>query len=257
MVRKITDEVIYGPVNSRRLNRSLGINVLPFGEKLCNFNCVYCQYGKTKEYFEGDKSYDFPSLSEIESNFAHYIAGIGEPREYIDYLTLSGNGEPTLHPELPQIIRTLTTIRDEMVPRVSTAILTNGSTLNIDEIRNAIKLLDAPIVKLDCGTEEMFNELNRPAKNIEFDDILKGLEKFKNAIIQTLFITSEEGVDNSTPEEVDKWLKLLKQFDVREVQLYTLDRSPAEKWAKPVSRDKLEEIAKRVEKVLKRPANIY
>jgi len=255
-VRKIAEEIIYGPVSSRRLNKSLGINLLPPGKKLCNFNCVYCQYGLTDKYYVEGERYDFPQLPEVESELAHYIAGIGEPRSYIDSITFSGNGEPTLHPDFPEVISTTSTIRDEMIPRVSLSVLTNGSTLIDEKINNSMLLLDNAIVKLDCGCEETFKRLNRPAKGIEFADIIDGIKGIKGVVIQSLFITSDE-VDNSTDDEVEKWLDVLKGFDVREAQIYTLDRPPAEKWVSEVSKERLEEIAREATNVLKRPVNVY
>lgn len=253
---KTTDRIIYGPVSSRRLNRSLGINLLPVSEKLCNFDCVYCQFGITKDYYDEDEDYDFPSLSTVESEIARYIAGIGEPREYIDYITFSGNGEPTLYPKFAEVVRTVTTIRDEMVPKVSTAVLSNGSTLLKDEIRDAMLLIDYPVVKLDCGNEETFRKLNRPDDSIKFDDIVSGIKNLKNSTIQTLFITSKE-VDNSTDEEVKSWIDVLKGLDIREVQIYTIERSPAEKWVEEISEERLNEIAKLAESELKRPVKVY
>ena len=251
MVLKLQDGIVYGPISSRRLGKSLGINLSLFPYKCCNFNCVYCQYGRTEEFCHPDDDRDYLSVDRISSEVAKYLAGIGEPRQYIDYITFSGNGEPTIHPDFPAIVDSIITIRDEMVPNVPIALLSNGSMLIKEEVRKAVSKLDLPIFKLDVGSEDLFKRLNRPAEFVDFEAIIDGLKYASDFVIQSLFFYSE-GVENTDDNNLSSYIEILKEIKPNGVQVYTIDRGTTEEGIKPASKKKLEKIVE----MLKKQANI-
>ncbi|MGQ9705396.1 MAG: radical SAM protein [bacterium] len=242
---ELQSSIIYGPISSRRLKKSLGVNLYRDKIKICNFNCVYCQYGRTERYYKTDDIGNCLTVEEITDEVAKFIAGIGEPRSYIDYITISGNGEPTLHPYFTDIVDSLITIRDEMVPNIPIALLSNGSMLYKDELKKAVSKLDFPIIKLDVGDSDSFKKINRPAEWIEFDKIMKSFKEIGDFTIQSLFFHSND-VDNMSEDNITNWLKILKEIRPNLIQIYTIDRSTSEIGIKPASRDELVRIIDRV-----------
>ncbi len=236
--------VIYGPVASRRLGRSLGLNLLPDEIKLCSLNCRYCQYGWTGmlQAPAANGAKFFPSRREVIEALSKTLSAMARAKKPPDTITFSGNGEATLHPKFPEIVSGVIALRDRYAPGCRTAILTNSTTLGKKAVREAILKLDDPILKLDAGTEETFRKLNAPAPGISFSRILAGLKAIgPRAIIQSLFVNG--GVDNTLPEEVGAWLRAVVWVAPREVQIYTLDRGPADGSLKPVPVKRLKAIA--------------
>lgn len=230
--------LIYGPVNSRRLGRSLGINLLPLKLKICTFNCVYCQYGWTQ--IHGDQLYDaslWPELSDLSTALA---GALKELTSQPSYLTFSGNGEPTLHPAFPQIVEEVIRIRNQHAPEAQIAILSNSSTVSRPDIREAIEKLDVRIMKLDCGNEMYFRKYNNPTRGINLKDIISGLLQMSNVTIQSLFTSGEAG--NYSTVHLRAWVEQIKNIEPVMVQLYTLDRGYPSDEIFPVSRDNLEGI---------------
>jgi wyosine [tRNA(Phe)-imidazoG37] synthetase (radical SAM superfamily) len=236
--------VLYGPVQSRRLGRSLGINLLPPEIKVCSFDCRYCQYAWTGMQTLDPKLFRafVPTRAEVAQALRHRLTELrtaGKPPENI---TFSGNGEATLHPEFSEIARDVVALRDELAPACRTAILSNSTTLLDEAVREAIQLLDDPILKLDCGREETFHKLNRPAKGISFEGVLQGLRLVGPSIIlQAMFVQGT--VDNSMDEEVRAWANQVRHIAPRGVQMYSLDRGPADRGLLPVPAQRLHEIA--------------
>ena len=218
---------IYGPVNSRRLGSSLGLNLSPRNQKLCSLNCIYCQYGlKAPKTYSIDSTVDYgaPSAADIEKAL---LAALSSLPEQVNYITFSGNGEPTLHPDFPEIVDIVMGIRDKYAPHSKLAILTNSTTINNPSIAEALLKMEMPILKLDAGSKELFKIINRPAKGVEFDDIVNGLVNFdhSNLIIQALIMGGPDL--NASEENIVKWSNLLSKIKPREVQIYSLDRPPA------------------------------
>jgi wyosine [tRNA(Phe)-imidazoG37] synthetase (radical SAM superfamily) len=219
MVLPIKQSIIYGPVDSRRLGKSLGINLMPQGRKYCDFDCLYCHYGRTviHKYRTGPED-NFPSVDEVLSEVERYLKSDVE----YGYLTFSGNGEPTLHPEFDEIARECKDLLAKLRPYVKLTLLSNSSTCGQDHIIKALEYIDLPIMKLDAGSDELFRKINRPVDEIKFDNMLENLAAMDEPTIQTLFLTGEP--DNSSPEAVNQWYECLNRIKPKSVQIYTLDR---------------------------------
>jgi wyosine [tRNA(Phe)-imidazoG37] synthetase (radical SAM superfamily) len=244
--------VIYGPVNSRRLGSSLGINLLPASRKVCTFDCVYCQYGKAGAVSSTDVQSGFPSVSSV---LREVEAAIKRQETHPDYLTFSGNGEPTLHPEFPEIVDEVLRLRERLCPATRVAILSNSSTAHRPEVRKAIEKLDAPIMKLDAGDPETLSRINRPAPAVTFEKILEGLAGMPRLIVQSMIILGEP--QNVEGEAHEAWLTTLARLSPERVQIYTAERPVAESGVRRVSRGDLESLAQRAQERTGIPVGAY
>jgi len=241
--------IIYGPVVSRRLGRSLGINLLPDEIKVCSMNCRYCQYSWTGMLTADGKEPEafLPSRKEVadavESVFRE-LAGAGTPP---DTVTFSGNGEATLHPEFPAVVEDLMELKESFFPKCRSAALSNSTTLGNQMVLDALLRLDDAIMKLDAGNEAMFRKLNGPAPGIRFGDVVAGLRRMgSKAVLQSMFVAGS--VNNCSDEEVDAWLDIVSSIAPRGVQVFTLDRGPADSGLLPASFEMLESIVERLKR---------
>ncbi|MEJ2049121.1 MAG: radical SAM protein [Calditrichota bacterium] len=234
--------IIYGPVRSRRLGRSLGINLLPTSYKICTFNCLYCQYGWTRIHGRILKDGDqWPQVNEVYGALERSLKDISPSP---DYITFSGNGEPTIYPDFPVIVDGVIKLRNDLAPSAKVAVLSNSTMVKNENILTALSRLDVRIMKLDCGTVECFKSYNRPAKGIYFEEMVKGLAKLENVTIQSLFSGGPKG--NFYPENIEAWVDNIRQISPSIVQLYTLDRSfPSDKISM-LNRDHLIELKERL-----------
>lgn len=238
-------DLVYGPVRSRRLGASLGVNILPAHRKVCNFNCAYCQYGWTRERENGIAPGDWPAPVDVGDAVRLALRALKVAGKAVDHLTLAGNGEPTLHPRFAEIVERLRTVRDQEWPGARLAVLSNGGTLDRPAVVAALKRIDDPYVKLDTADPDLFRKLNgaRPGFGVSAD-VLRNLP---HLTIQSLFTRDEAGlIDNTTPEALQAWIEALKRIRPSRVHVYSLDRAPA--WGKLqiVPRAELEAIAMRV-----------
>jgi wyosine [tRNA(Phe)-imidazoG37] synthetase (radical SAM superfamily) len=238
--------IIYGPLRSRRLGMSLGINLLPEDYKLCSFNCVYCQYGWTHEPVV-DATHalkDLPRPDQVSDALEKALKAIVKKRQKLDAVTFSGNGEPTLHPDFLAIVETALSLRDKYLPEAKLAALSNSSTVTRPEVRAALDRLDLRIMKLDAGSEEIVHQLNGPAPPFYLRDIVTGLKDLKDVILQSLFVQGR--ITNADPDSVALWLESVREIRPLLVQIYTLDRVPADSRIWKVNRPTLEWIASQV-----------
>ncbi len=240
--------IIYGPVNSRRLGSSLGVNILPTGHKYCSFNCVYCQYGSTDPSTlvtrpAGDTG--LPRPDEVEQALSAAL------RKYpgVSYITFSGNGEATMHPQFTEVVDVVVSCRDRMSRESETAILSNSTGLLFPAAKEAILKLDAPFMKLDAGSRRLFQRINRADKSIEFDDIVQALIEFDhpNLVIQAIFFDGDPS--NLVDRNVENWASLIGEIRPREVHIYTTERPVAESKIEPISLGRLNEIADRAQTI--------
>lgn len=207
----------YGPLFSRRLGRSLGVNLLPFDHKVCSFDCVYCHYGHTTMHTSAPEEVAFPDvaavLQAIETALRRY--------PHVDALTFSGNGEPTLHPHFPAIVAATRRLRDTLAPNVKLALFSNATTAHLPHIQASLRDFDLPILKLDAGDPATLARVNRPAAGVTLDMILVGLKATSNLIVQSVLINGE--VSNITEEALDKWMTALGAIRPAAVQIYSTD----------------------------------
>ena len=234
----LQDAAVYGPIHSRRLGHSLGINPLPVSYKLCDFDCVYCQYGWTPAKGTGEKIKRAPELlAEIEQAFKDHKRK-GTP---VDCLTIAGNGEPTLHPDFLELVTGLLKLRDRFYPGVKAGILSDSSQAHRPEIGGALEMLDERYMKLDAGHAELHAKINKPRGDFDFERMINSLRNLRGIVIQSLFF--QGSYDNTRPEDIDKWIEMVGFIRPREVQVYTIDRGPADPGLKEVSEIRLREIA--------------
>jgi len=238
--RPLQTRIIYGPIRSRRLGRSLGVNILPTVRKVCSFDCVYCQYGLTpyKYNLAEARKLDLPSPGEVAESLQEALPQMGE----LDAITLAGNGEPTLHPSFAEIVEVVATLRDRYRPGVPLCVLSNSSTVEDPTVRSALDRIDRKIMKLDAGTQATFQLVNRPRPEVTLEKTVEGLVKIKPVEIQSLFF--EGSLTNTTGREIEAWIEQLVRIDPLAVQIYTFDRIPADRSLQPLSRQALSEIAR-------------
>lgn len=232
--------IIYGPVFSRRLGRSLGINLLPTTHKLCSFDCIYCQYGP------GQGTTFFPDREELPSVDQVLTAverALKKPRT-IDYLTFSGNGEPTIHPDFSHIVHSVIKIRDRLRPDVKLALLSNSSRVRDPEVISTVNLLDAPFMKLDAGDEETFTAINHPEPSICLEDIVEALQTIPNLVIQSLLLNGE--ISNICGDAYRSWVDTICSIKPKMVHVYSMERPNAVKGIVCVSPYRLKEIANEI-----------
>jgi wyosine [tRNA(Phe)-imidazoG37] synthetase (radical SAM superfamily) len=240
---ELQDDIIYGPIDSRRLGASLGLNIMPTSYKLCPFNCVYCHYGWTdKQALDlSERTGELPTPGQVGDALRRSLEDIRGQGLLPDYVTFSGNGEPTAHPLFAEIVETVRSVRDAVFPDLKIALLSNSTALDRQDVLEAIALIDLPIMKLDAGTEELFRKINRPVAFITLAQIASGLKQLSRFDTQTVFMRGT--VDNATDEAVKSWMDLIGQVRPMEAQIYTVDRWPADPGLQKISKERLHQIA--------------
>ncbi len=241
------DDIIFGPVSSRRLGVSLGVNLLPTDYKFCTFNCIYCECGWNQK---ATKKILLPGRPEIKERLEEVLKSRLEKGLPIDSITFAGNGEPTLHPDFAGIIDDTIELRDLYFPQALITVLSNASLVHNKKIIGALRKVDKNILKLDAGTEATFQAINQPNGNLTLKQVVDYLKKFDGKlIIQTLFVqgyNQHEGIDNTTDQEVEAWLKLLQEIHPQSVMLYPIERETPENSIRKISKDILDAIAVKV-----------
>lgn len=237
--------IVYGPVNSRRLGRSLGLNLSPVRYKLCSFNCVYCQYGWTDVTTLDAARYekDFPIADYFASTLERVL--VEQNNEGVDNITFSGNGEPTLHPQFAEIVDIAGALKNKYCPAARIGVLTNSSAATIEKVRTALQTLDFKIMKLDAGDIETFREINRPCPQVDYEAILESLKSMSNVTLQTMFV--DGAYQNIDQRKVDSWVERVAEIKPIKAQIYSLHRPSAASSLREVPAEKLAEIAARVE----------
>jgi wyosine [tRNA(Phe)-imidazoG37] synthetase (radical SAM superfamily) len=247
------NSIIFGPVQSRRLGKSLGINLLPDDHKICNFDCIYCECGWNQP--KNKSQHPLPSREQVSEALEEAMIRIISNNETVDYISFAGNGEPTLHPYFKKIMEDTVALRNKYLPQVKIAVLSNAALLNKKHVLEGMLMADLPIMKLDAGTEETFTLINQPVGKRTLRWIINHLHYFRgNLAIQTLFFKgnyNNKYIDNTTNEEVTAWLEILTEIKPKMVMIYSLDRNTPAKNLEVIPRKNLIEIAARaVEKEL-------
>jgi wyosine [tRNA(Phe)-imidazoG37] synthetase (radical SAM superfamily) len=242
------ESIVFGPISSRRLGVSLGVNLLPTEKKYCSFNCIYCECG----WNQIDTKVDVPlnKREDVKAALKMRLESNSEQENAkINSITFSGNGEPTIHPDILGIVNDVIELRNQYCPQAKITILSNSTNLVREDVFEALQKIDNPILKLDSGTEEMYNRINKPVSAM-FDTIIDRLKAFGGkCIIQTLLLRGEnEGkvIDNTSEEEFEAWLGIVKEIKPRSVMLYSIDRETPEKELEKLLIPELERYAERV-----------
>ena len=242
------DNIIFGPIRSRRLGLSLGVNLLPVESKLCSFDCIYCECGWNDEH-PGKRR--FNAREDVRNMLDETLQKMVADGTPPDVITFAGNGEPTMHPDFENIIADTIALRDKHCPQAKVSVLSNATQIHREDVRRALLRVDNNILKLDSAFDETVQLVNKPqgaytvARTVE---LLKAFEG--NLILQTMFLRGEylgKRVDNTTEEEVAAWLQLVEQIRPKQVMVYSLDRDTPCQTLEKVEKEELREIAARVE----------
>ena len=246
-------DIVYGPIPSRRFGYSLGINLLPSGQKVCDFDCLYCQCGWTSRSLaeRGFAGVPYPSLAEIERNVELQFKELRERNDLPDTIIFSGNGEPTLYPDFAKAVAVVKYYRDQDLPESRLGILTNGSQLRYPVVFQTVSDLDLKSVKFDAGGEW----LDRPLIHYELKELIPVWRELPNLAIQSFFCEGQ--FDNTLPRDVEPWMQHLAQIQPPRLQIYTLDRVPPVPVMRKASVETLQTIAVKVKDRLQCAVEIY
>lgn len=249
MPTALFSDIIFGPVHSRRLGVSLGVNLLPLSVKLCNFDCIYCECGWTGAGSAGEQPRFHPA-EEVLRQLEERLAARAEAGEPLDVITFAGNGEPTLHPDFPRIIGETLRLRDRYFPEVKVAVLSNATMIGRPAVREALLRADRAILKVDSAFEETIRAVNKPRFNYSLREVIDRMKAFRGEmIVQTMFLRGTvEGrrIDNTTEAEVSAWLDAVREIGPQMVMVYTIDRDTPAEGLEKVSVAEMERIADRV-----------
>ena len=238
------DEIVFGPIFSRRLGSSLGINILPTKGKLCNFDCIYCECGWNKD---GKSDGNFPRLAEVEAALKEKLSKASDEGIQIDSITFSGNGEPTMNPDFSQIVDSTLRLRDEYFPAAKVSVLSNAVLVTRKEIADALKKVDNPILKIDASSDELIAKINKPVGNYRLEKVVNALKEFDgNFILQTMFLRSPD-FDTTGGEALTAWMDIVRELRPREIMVYTIDRETPDK---SLEKYKVEEMTAFVQPLL-------
>lgn len=235
---------IFGPVHSRRLGVSLGINLLPADGKVCSFDCIYCECGFNADHRPKKK---LPTREEVRTALEARLQDMQQHGPKPDVLTFAGNGEPTAHPHFPEIIEDTLALRDTYFPDAKVSVLSNSTFLNRPAVFDALNKVDNNILKLDTVDEDYIRTVDRPAGHYSLTELIDLMKAFKgNCIIQTMFMKGTyqgKDVDNTSDKYVLPWLEAVKEIAPRQVMIYTIDRETPDQDLVKATPDELDRIA--------------
>ena len=221
----IREETVFGPIFSRRLGSSLGINLLPVNGKICTFDCIYCECGWNKD---GRDDTRLPKAAEVRETLEAKLKQLVVDRIPVDSITFSGDGESTINPDFPQIIDDTLALRNKYYPKAKVSVLSNATQVHRPEIFKALRKVDNPIMKIDAPTNELVEKINKPAQGYDVDRVVEALKQFNgDFILQTMFLKSKD-FDSSSPEVLNGWMDIVRLLKPREVMAYTIDRPTPE-----------------------------
>lgn len=240
----LREEVVFGPIKSRRLGWSLGINLLPTKGKICNFDCIYCECGWNADGRDDTK---LPSAAEVRSALESKLADILLEGTRVDSITFSGDGEPTLNPDFARIIDDTIALRDIYCPQAKVSVLTNATKLLSDTVFGALRKVDAPILKLDAPTDERARKINGALPSFRVDDVVKGMKRFEgDFILQTMFLKSDD-FDSLEPQMLAKWMNIVREIRPRLIMAYTIARPTPQSGLSAYSAAQIREALKPLE----------
>lgn len=242
------DNIIFGPVRSRRLGLSLGVNLLPVDSKLCNFDCIYCECGWNEDH-PGRRR--FNSREDVREMLAKTLRRMVDEGEVPDVITFAGNGEPTMHPDFEDIIADTIALRDQICPQAKVSVLSNATQIHREDVRRALLRVDNNILKLDSAFDATVQLINKPQGSYNVERTVELMKLFEGEmILQTMFLRGEylgQRVDNTTEKEVEAWLDIVEQIRPRQVMIYSLDRDTPCQTLEKVEKEELQKIAARLQ----------
>jgi wyosine [tRNA(Phe)-imidazoG37] synthetase (radical SAM superfamily) len=248
MATFLFDQIIFGPVKSRRLGISLGVNLLPTDSKVCSFDCIYCECGWNPK--KREKKAILPTRDEVSAKMEEKLLEMTASGELPDVITFAGNGEPTLHPEFEGIIEDTINLRNQLTPKARIAVLSNATMLHKPSVVRALMKVDDNIQKLDSAFEETIRKMDCPSSNFRLADVVENLKQFNGQVIlQTMFLRGTfkgETIDNTVEKEVAAWLKLVTEIKPSQVMIYTIDRDTPASGLEKVTIEELQQIGERV-----------
>ena len=257
MATILFDQIVFGPVHSRRLGTSLGINLLPPNGKLCSFDCLYCECGLNSQHKGGL----IPKAEDVKTALEAKLKFLKSKKITPDVITFAGNGEPTLHPEFSRIIDDTIALRDAWFPGAKISVLSNATQLHKPEVHKALLKVENPILKLDSSFNETVHILDRPVSSTyTVEKVVEQLKSFNGRlIIQTMFIRGRyEGkfFDNTTETEVDALIKIISEIAPESVMVYTIDRETPISTLQKISLKELNQIASKIRKITGFPVSV-
>lgn len=248
MVTILFHETVFGPIHSRRLGSSLGVNLSPIDGKVCSFDCLYCEAGYNAQ---GQGKQGLPSRESVKRHLAARLKEMSEKGEPLDVITFSGNGEPTIHPQFKEIIHDTIMLRDRHYPQAKVSVLSNSTFLGNPKVVEALRKVDNNILKLDSAFDRTMRLLNRPANpNVVVEGIIQDIMQFSGScIVQTMLLRGEHNgkpIDNTTDEEIDALIDAYRRIAPKEVMIYSIDRKTPEEHLEKISAEEMERIGKRI-----------
>ena len=239
---------IFGPVHSRRLGVSLGINLMPGDGKICSFDCIYCECGFNKDFKPKAAR---PTREEVRQALEAKLKDMQQNGPAPDVLTFAGNGEPTLHPDFAGIISDTLQLRDHYFPKAKVSVLSNSTMIHKPEVFEALRRIDNNILKLDTVDEAYIQALDQPAKGYDVQRIIQHMKAFEGrCIIQTMFLKGSyngKDMDNTSDSFVLPWLETVKEIAPHQVMIYTIDRETPTQGLQKATHEELDRIAAMVE----------
>ena len=233
------DDIVFGPIRSRRLGSSLGVNILPSKGKLCNFDCVYCECGWNRD---GVSDRKFPSLAEVEEALESKISTLAADGVPVDSITFSGNGEPTVNPDFPEIIDVVLRLRDRFYPSAKVSVLSNATMLDRNEVFEALRKVDNPILKIDAPNDALVTMINKPQGSYSLENVVARMAEFKgDFVLQTMFLRSP---DFDLGQTVEDWRNIVRRLKPRETMVYTIDRETPDKTLQKYTVEQMTEFVK-------------
>lgn len=231
---------IVGPIHSRRLGISLGVNLLPKDGKICSFDCLYCECGWNKDHRGGR----FPEAEDVMQQLEEKLQQMQANGEGLDVITFAGNGEPTLHPDFGKVIDRTIELRNKYYPTAKVSVLSNATQMVKPEVHAALLRVDNNILKIDGAFDATIHQIDQPAdSHYSVRQVVEGMKSFRGQlIVQTMFVRGEHDgkrVDNTTPEEVAAWCDLMREIRPQQIMAYSLDRPTPEPDLVRVSKEEM------------------
>ena len=235
---------IFGPVQSRRLGVSLGINLLPADGKVCSFNCIYCECGLNEDRRPRQS---LPTREQVAAGLERKLQQMQEDGQMPDVLTFAGNGEPTCHPHFAEIIGDTIRLRDQYCPEAKVSVLSNSTMIHHPQVHDALMLVDNNILKLDTVDADFIRQVDQPVAHYDVGQVVERMKAFNgHLIIQTMFLKGD-GIDNTTDHYVIPWLKAVSDIRPQQVMIYTIDRETPDHSLRKATHEELDAIRDRVQ----------